>query len=49
MILVAVLTLRYPINEARFSDIMDALEIKRNGGTVDMTEFEEVYGKKFKG
>lgn len=49
MILVAVLTLRYPINEARFSDIMDALEIKRNGGTVDMTEFEDVYGKKFKG
>ena len=46
MLLVALLMLRYPVNARRFKAVMRALIIKRSGGSVDMKQFRDIYGRK---
>lgn len=47
MVVVAVVIARHPVNKASFARIMKALERRRAGETVDLAEFEDIYGRKF--
>lgn len=47
MVLVAVIIFFHPINKASFGRILDALERRKCGESVDLGEFQDVYGKTF--
>lgn len=45
MLVCALVLRKHPINKHSFKRIMNALEIKRNGGEVSMDDFVDIYGK----
>ena len=47
MVVVAVIIARHPVNKISFARIMKALERRRAGETIDLAEFEDIYGRKF--
>lgn len=43
MVLVVFMISRYPVNKKVFAKVMDALELKRKGEDVDMTQFKDLF------
>ena len=43
MILAGLLIKKYPINKENFDHVMNALDRKKQGIAVDMTEFDHIY------
>ena len=49
MVLVAVIIDRYPIDKHSFARIMDGLERQHRQEKIDLEEYKDIFGPKFKG